>query len=202
MASKRKVVKVKAKKLTKAEMRVAVCKDVLARIRAKKIGVKHGRYLQLKGGQMLAELMGDNKSCDLQELVPVMKCNVCAKGALFLSAVDKYDDCELRRENSAIYGDSITVNNIHSYNNSIEYDAMQPTLNKLFSEAQLTMIEEAFEAKRPNYVYVNYLDGAVPPPNVKAAYEWGLKQPRGEARMVAIMKNVIKNGGEFKPVVK
>lgn len=204
MASKKKVVGrkvVKAKKavkLTKAEMRVAVCKDVLARIKAKKVNIAHGVYVELPRGTwgdvFNKAKLKDGESCDLQKLLPkVGKCNVCAKGALFLSAVDKYDQCEVRNVQNphSCWGDGMgEVNGVALETSDRLYEPqMSPTLTRLFSQEQLDLIEDAFECA---HVRVNA--GA---PFCREAAEWGRQFDRGEPRMVAIMKNVIAHKGTF-----
>lgn len=81
------------KKMTKAEMRVAVAKDVIKQIEAKKYQAVCGQYISI--GDAVSDffrgLLGLNPKAQKEQLQKYMPeltgqtCEVCAKGAAFLT---------------------------------------------------------------------------------------------------------------------
>ena len=157
--------------MTKAEKRVAVAKDVIAQLNRGKLTATTGLYFEAKNC---------DKSFDgevqLQEVLKhIPKCEVCAKGALFVGMINKYNDFTINVDYYTNYPKASQITscvNIHFYDK----------LKTLFTEKQLTAIEVYFEGWR----------------RVKAPsfYE---KNPNAKKRMILIMKNIIQNKGTFKP---
>lgn len=107
-------------KLSKPEKRVAIAKDVIAALKAKKYIAETGDYLDIN--------IKDNKDWNVNQeslCSNDVTCNVCAIGALFTSKV-------------------IISNNFNS-----DYipsdDVMRKELSSYFSMPQLHLIESAFE---------------------------------------------------------
>lgn len=153
--------KSKTKKLTKAEQRVIIAKDALKQLLSKRFIATEGVYVEGKA---------DDKACefadtDVQYLFLDKKmppCVVCARGALLVSAIRKYDD---------VTGDQYV---------------WEPEIasKRYFSLPQLVLMEAAFE----EWYYTSY----------KAA-SFGGQFEESKDRLEAILKNVIKNKGTFKP---
>jgi len=154
-------------KLTKCEQRVEIAKDVIKQLKLKTLVPLSGTYVtptvitqtdedELQG-QELDKLISEKK----------VTCQVCAKGALFISHVMKTDNCTLQ-ESKCVGNGRISFR-----------------LN-MFSQAQLDKIEQAFEGW-----------GVENPKSKMSKFirRWGTE----EERLLPIMKNIIKNGGTFKP---
>lgn len=82
------------KSLTKAQTRVQIAKDVIAQLKAKRLKARHSVYVDLVGAPFV--YCGDG---DAQRLVRSVKaCAVCAKGALLVATIDRFNECEATDE--------------------------------------------------------------------------------------------------------
>jgi hypothetical protein len=114
-------------KMTCAQRRVAIAKDVIRSINAYGMRAACGDYLRsehLKGSA--AKEFEDCTRSDARKIQS--NCTVCAVGALVLSKIAKFDD--------ATWGDIVDIA-IHS--------ASPSTMQGSFSSLQLQCIEDAFE---------------------------------------------------------
>ena len=103
----------------------------------------------------------DTQICDI--LKPnISSCEVCGIGGLFVGALMKFDG--LRAVEAPI----------------LSFTAMCDHLLKYFSEAQLKLVEDAFEGWNKLQEYYS-------------------QYPKDKQRLAAIMKNIIRNKGTFKP---
>jgi len=106
-------------------------------------------------------------------------CTVCALGACLLSYVRLYNDVkiwELRR------GILSTLNN---------------TVKKIFGMKQMQLIESAFEGQQP--MISDFSEQELSDAEVDAAINFGERYVKSKSKLRAIMKNIIANGGVFKP---
>ncbi len=187
------------KSLSKAEKRVAIAKDCIQQLELKKIRATQGTYFQAKvkldskehtslpyySSTPVTETVVDT-DMQVQKVVQSMKsCNACALGTVFACTVgiaNKLKINDLNKDYESTQLDGI------AFDGSTMYDY----LRGFFTTKQLTMIECAFEkydtmGERSEAGHANQLASAL----------FGRKYPSAKARMIAIMKNVIKNGGEF-----
>lgn len=159
------------KKLTKSEKRVLVAKDALKQIRAEK-------YMPtmeiLFDSPPLTSL--DRRiliSSPESQLQPLLKdqppCEVCARGALLLSTVRKFND--------------YTTHELVFHKDE--------NIRDLFGSDRIDQIEAAFECWR--------WTSGVPHTNSAKACRFGEGYSDPTERLVAILKNIIKNNGKFKP---
>ena len=182
-AAKQAAVKEKAfKSLSAAKKRIAIAEDVIASLNTKQLTAATGDYIQL-----------DNlsKDDDFQTALALgQKCTVCALGGLFTCAVKVKNAIETHDVDDSNYRDQ----EIKDY------------LDGIFTRDQLCLIESAFERK-------NHMDdgnnetedehgNVVYREPLKSAIEFGSKYKTDKGRMIAIMQNIIKNGGTFKPAGK
>lgn len=176
-------------KLSKPEARVAIARDVLSQLRSQKLVAESGNYCYMfpKGSpnelgdipEVISQQDVDNK-IDLQDIFKkkVQKCEVCAKGALFVSMVRKYDNVP------------IPVNGVgDSY---LDGTYVTSKLRRYFSGSQLELIEYAFEL------------GTAGIPTASETVKYNASSfceqyDSDKERMIAIMKNIIKNEGTFIP---
>src|SRR6185436_20190681 len=82
-------------KMGKARKRVAIARDVIAYLDSNLITPRHGSYLSIedKKDKILDQLVVDSPDKSLKCLLPDLKqCNVCAKGAIFISVVARKNE--------------------------------------------------------------------------------------------------------------
>ena len=110
--------KKKWEKMSRAERRVAVAKDVILRINSGRMKAGHDGYISGNhGGKILSKSEADHLA---------KKCTVCARGGLMLSKIAKF--------NCAVYVDQID-----------DDIATNRNLEDCFSERQLLQIENVYE---------------------------------------------------------
>jgi len=172
-------------KLTKAEKRVAIAKDVLKWIKVGMIRPEHDGYFEMDD-KLKTKIDSIEGKKELQELLPGTTCNVCAKGALFIADIMKRDN--FTTKNLSFIGNCTIVKR----------------LDGIFSENQLNLIETAFEKNiiHDNKDLLSYKNDEGYYHNSslgQKAIDFGNKYDEPEERLIAIMKNIIKNKGTFKP---
>lgn len=168
-------------KLSKAEQRVEIAKDVIKQCSKGKYEIETGGYIDLypEGLRSFDELE------HLQANTCVSKgritCTVCAKGALFMSHVMKTNHCLVKEADKT------------------DDTGIKKRLKNIFSPLQLDLIETAFERS----VVVDDTDkihqGCDYTELGKKATNFGWQYSEPNERLIAIMKNIIKNKGTFKP---
>lgn len=157
--------------MTKAEKRVAVAKDVIAQLNRGKLTATTGLYFKAKSCNK--DFTGE---VELQKVLKhIPKCEVCAKGALFVGMINKYNDFKLNLKYD--YGNDEINDEVN--------DSLYPKLKTLFSGKQLRLIEAYFEGW-------NKFD-------IENTHNFYEKNPNAKKRMILIMENIIKNNGTFKP---
>lgn len=162
------------KKMTKAEVRVCIAKDVLAQVKAKRFTARPGLYVSGLG--LYSDLPRDEDGyltqspINVQAVLKDRDCHVCALGALFVSSVDRFNACELPASDMT----------------TMHRETLEKYLGNVFSRKQMNAIEAAFEGSSNSYPKVYN----------SAFYQ---AYPDSTARLVAIMKNIVRNGGTFKP---
>jgi len=148
--------------------RVAVAKDVIAGLKSKRLKSQHC-YLFTKGTVTL------NGGEDLQTILAtkVRQCEVCGIGAIFVAAVEKFDRVTCERGSILQFGSD---------------EVIAAKLKGLFSPKQLQLIEAVYEGYTHKHPY--HLSNKI--------YAFSYRFPDSENRMVAIMRNIIRNNGVFK----
>lgn len=162
-------------KLTKPQQRVAIARDVIAALNTKKFIASPGVYVDSNKLDNLIEKNLDEQVCNLIDKVP--SCDLCAKGALFIATVKRKDALQAKE----VYGEF----------GSLLSD--EPTISEylgrdsLFSDKQLTMIEDQFEQETiTDWKNTNFR-------------VWRPELHKAVDRMRAIMQNIIDNKGTFRP---
>ena len=191
---------------------------------AKKIKATTGTYFATKDKKFTASLLqtveGTVRETDMwgdshfpqvvnpaynpdAELVPPKSCEVCAIGATFICALDRNDSLKVSEvaQDRHVGYDGKT---------SLDEDGMMEYLGKWFSEKQLRLIECAFEGEDVTEEFTRWSDRleddvvSAPAKRAIALYKVAraskrLKGTKPEKVMKAIMHNVIRNDGTFKP---
>lgn len=153
------------------KLAVAIAKDVLKQLRARRYLAQPGVYLEADGAKVKG---GD----DLRKVLPkIKKCHVCAIGAAFLSYVRLKDGVKVVAADGWPAG-SRPPAFVHPEGSHTLFSgrasAMRDLLVQAFDRDMLSDIESAFESN------------------------WGGYRTAGN-RLRAIMLNIIRNKGKFEP---
>lgn len=170
-----------AKRTSKTEMRVAIAKDVISQLKAGSLQAKSGTWIQdSKLGTLedFVEFRNDfNKPMDACEFVNKSnKCTVCALGSVFMSSCKLFQPKVMLQSGWEAW--------------AIFEELEDSPLLKYFSVETLQLIEACFEGADGVHD-VGTREG------IAAAYEKSFKDPTD--RLNAIMTNIIRNKGQFKP---
>jgi len=160
--------------------RVAIAKDVLKHLDAQRIEADKGRYFVPETQHIYA-------GKQLKDVLPKIKhCKVCALGSMFYSYVSKYNNYIIPK-----YG-------VRGVNN--QADKMRDLMD-MFTRQQLNLIETAFERR-----VIEIDERSVSKTVLYRAMDFGERKgiggwddDRDDRTLRAIMDNVIKNKGTFRP---
>lgn len=186
--------------LSAPEQRVAIARDVLALLAAQKIAANQGAYLKLPRKVIpnswhinANDLLVAPAEAEVRDVIAAQTapCTVCAVGACFVAGVLRHD--------------SLTVGTFGNDEN--DRDGMEAYLGRWFEPEQLRLIETAFEMEERFYQGEgeDYEAGDEIPEIATRAVMFGEDNSGGfdddsdTARLIAIMQNVINNGGTFRP---
>ncbi len=155
--------------------KVAVAKDVINQIQLKKFKVQKNHYL------LLDDDIDVDPSEDPQKAMKCAldskKCTVCARGAMMLTKVAKYNNFEFDE----------------FYNLNCDH-ATTDALGDCFTEHELQLIETFFER-------LSFIDEGDAFNLYGVDYrKWGPNNP--EDRLICIMQNIIDHKGQFVPSVE
>lgn len=188
------------KMLSDAQKRVAIARDVIKQIGVKivpKFGTWTGWTPISEDEFFYADGARDGELALSPSIVSdEVKCSACALGAAFICAIRRADDLNIQDANVE-FGYSDRPGSV-----GVGQDKMQTYLGRFFDNEQLELIELAFERGKGGYV-ANldrsgyYLEeGSRKRLRIAATmYLPNLRDPAD--RMRAIMKNVVRNGGQF-----
>ena len=168
--------------MSRTERKVILCKDVLARIKQERLTVNWGFYIN--GIYRLPEILGREKfegAVTPDDCLSIEKnCAVCARGALLLSRI--------RLFNSVDWGGLRYAGNL-----GVVQEQTTDILSEAFYYEELLAIEAAFEARNDeaNDAYIGEDEEYS-----QACIGFGLEYEHPDARVVAIMENIIENHGD------
>lgn len=169
--------------LSPAGKRVAIAKDVIAALQSLQVRARSGVWVDLKKAPA-----NWDAGIELQPVFKQTNCEACALGACFVSAVKLGNNCKLT-EDAKYDGFEFSP---PAGDWGKDTTGMWTVLKRYFTERQLALIEFAFENGEG---YYKYRDVA----NSEAANDFYYKYEDDEARMLAIMQNIVVNNGTFKP---
>jgi hypothetical protein len=192
------VQKVAAKPLSaKAKARIAIARDVLKQIRSGMFEPTSGVFFRAEAKDRRKNVLTERDVRDRKDLRDVLpkrlkRCEVCAKGALLMSCITKFDNVPVEID---------MVGSVDKANAMLDGAANYADfgLSNYFNQQQLDLMESAFEGFRAGWFNTHFQE---PSYMLKAylaidRYYRGYEDP--ESRLVAIMKNLIRNKGTFKP---
>ena len=185
------------KAATPAGKRVMIAKDVLEQLDTRWLKARRNSWLISESNLLTDHYITEHtKNTDLQEeILKLPSCTACAVGAMFACAVRRADDLTLEdmRYKSP---DGSYVSPYADFG----WDGLVRYLSRWFSYGQLKMIEHAFERGSGGS---GLSDEEFSDPdfmiNHNASVVFGSKFVNDTERMVAIMQNIIKHKGEFRP---
>lgn len=159
-------------RLTKAQQRVAIAKDAIEQLKARRFVASPGSYIRDKIRD------GANRSIS-QETVggrTFRPCRVCMIGQAIVSGIRLFNKLEV--ESCEVSG-----------------SGLHHELKRWFTSSQAAMLEVAFEKRNVGYRMHTWTD------EYSAAVNFGHhnKCRTPYSLSIAIWKNVIKNNGTFKP---
>lgn len=175
--------------LESAERRKLLAQDVLAALDSKRMLVRNGSsnnphvspYVKIG----LRSLFKKNPDMDAREAF-AKRCTVCAKGALFVAAIDRFDKVKL----SEVYdGEPIEID----YNRWAPHCSAFDWMSTIFSRKDLATIETAFEGMTncgndTQWLLKEHSELS----HLAVAFYHKFNSPR--KRMQAIMQNIAENG--------
>ncbi len=169
------------KSMKKKQRAVAVAKDVLKQLRAKKIIAIRGDYVAAEFAEdeeALESKFDEDENIPLEEITKI-RCHCCAIGATMLSFSRLFN--------------RMFVNSVCNIVPDRE------TLSQAFSWRTIVLMESAFEGTDfcCDAESARGTDIRISEKTMDAACEFGLEDEADT--MEAIMKNIIKNDGEFVP---
>lgn len=181
------------KRMTAAQKRVAIAKDVIAQINCEAYKPAAGVYVSLapsdeakNEGKSIQDLW--NKPTDQMLDEGMLQCTVCAKGAMFMSHIRKdSSSCKVGQAQDGQHEPNI-----------------EERLTDVFSEKQLDLIEAAFE-ESGSYYGDNHAPSAYDDETdsytgrAHKAEVFGSRYSSDQSRLIGIMNNIIKNDGTFIP---
>lgn len=161
------------------KMAVRIAKDVIKQLDGETLVARHAGYTIIPGLQDEAAIVPENN--DLRDYLRKLAkkkrpCTVCALGACFLADVRRRDN--------------------FSVNDEISRISIVDRLSEIFGEAQLDLIECAYEG---DPTYVGNRETTAPFKEGYCAVQFGEKHRSPDKRLRAIMRNIIANNGEFLP---
>lgn len=194
--------------MEKTDPRVLIAQDVIKALDVKRMCVITGfsdqPYVHF---EMPAEPFDEFVKRDAREALKGKQCSVCAKGALLVAAIDRFNKVKLEElYDNAGYG----------HYRSIAIYGETPSkkwLEQWFDADQLTLIEAAFETSMNcgsdgESLYGKYLGsgkyeiayGELVDSPINHAVYFGEGYDGHDERLRAIMQNIIDHNGEFVPV--
>jgi len=207
----KKVIKKVAKKLTKkilksnaafekmdpAQKRVQIAKDVIVSLEAQNLIPSPGTYLATD----LKQLMGRKKdTTELRGLLAKLpSCNVCARGAIAVCAVKRFNKLNCGQMKKAITRRHKQDQGARTIDEATFVNVVE---DRYFDKAQVLLIERAFEGPSPRCrLEKQWEDFTDDERHNIIAFRVKFFDPHKDygQLMAAIMQNVVDNGGTFKP---
>lgn len=181
------------KKATKAEKKVMIAKDVLARLKTGQYKANTGNWASFHNVDNKFDEWLDNnpEEASLQkEIIKGETCECCALGGLLASCV--------AINNNYSVDDYLNGGLEPTFEGDINYGESDKTgLNKLFTQKELREIEFCFESGNgaTSYHNIHLKDEA----KREKLLLFSNKYDYYQDLLKAIMENIVKNKGKFKP---
>lgn len=188
-------------KKTKKERRIAILKDVLQQLRLERFKATNGTYVSLPN-ELRGKIIEDGEDLDAKaELLKCTgTCKVCAKGSIFLSQVRKENrvklvDLDWDMEDEDNKGTRRVVN-LFGGNNLNKIEATFEGWRYIYPDKDENGFT-TYTADLSNFTWHDH--NAIYNQKDQKIEDFINKYPNTTDRLVAIIKNCIKNNGIFKP---
>ncbi len=158
----------------KADARVAIAQDVLDTLEIGRMEASRNHGYMSVHGHVKSVNTFEDLSLALRRKGGKTSCRVCAIGAAALCAIGLYDEAPY----DDIYWSGGT---------------MRDVLSRWFSRKQLDLIESAYEMDKESH------DGGSSDGARERAVAFGVRYVDPRERLEAIMQNIIRNKGSFRP---
>lgn len=171
-----------------SDQRVQIAQDVLSWLIGGKLLAKHGTYVGWEGD---SPAIDPDKQLSVQ-LKNAAPCNVCAKGAAFIVAVDRFNQIQAR--------DVVDIDREAGGNLNIEGDGFENFLTRFFEKEQIDQIEAAFEGWSPQRQNDEHHESNLYEDDMDELYDFSdlfLDKEHADVRLAMIMRNVVFNKGTF-----
>jgi hypothetical protein len=192
--------------LTPAQRRVLIAKDVIAQLNSKKIVAKSNYYVQIyenRDGLLTDLFTSESQLCDVFKEKSVT-CQVCARGAMFVAAVTRFNDLKIGPKADYILGQlDVPQSFVASYEENFFEPQQLGLIESVFETTQ--HVNEAGRRIESQIQFLRENEGLFFSDsfyNLLRKYGATLclfaddnKAP--EIRMRSIMNNIIRNGGDF-----
>lgn len=171
--------------------RVAIAKDVIQWLMNGKFIATHMCFVEWPDEDPKIDL---NKELSIQ-LKETKPCNVCAKGAAFICAVDRFNEIKAR--------DVMKIN--MSGRVVVKHSGFESFLQQFWSKTQINQIEAAFEGWNENaQIEQQYGDDwdnvdsdAIVDGDLYDFADESFDHGQADVRLAMIMRNIIVHDGEF-----
>jgi hypothetical protein len=177
------------------EQRLAIVNDAIDQVLLNRYNVTLGRYFEIEVTPRV------NKTTDLQKLLtgahPVA-CSVCARGAVFASAVRLSNGVETSEGSLKRYGLLRPARRVFGRGT----DVFCRKEEEAFDNRQLRLIECAFEMTSSHRDQGRSCEGLGSGISIDEAFiavDFGVHYNSEEERMLAILQNIINHDGLFAP---
>lgn len=157
------------------QLKIDIARDVLLQLKSNRFLASPGTYCQISNDLHVLDQGVSFKEVFTQK--QSIKCNVCALGAMFVSLIN--------------------IQNEYSVGKMTHYGIDFRRLREVFGSRSMSLIESAFETT-PMRDVVQECVTTIPQSELEAAATWGSRYLDSTDRMRAIMKNIIRNKGDFK----
>lgn len=164
--------------MTAQEKRISLAKDVIAQLEAKCITAMNSQYCNIQFAEELDETLQVNQVLD-----KVTSCDVCLKGALFITDVINRNHCTI----GEVGNEKVSWNRVIS-----------KRFADVFTQDQLDLMEVAFEGDIVQEG--DYLGTWIEPTDIgQAALDFYDSNKNPDIMIIEILQNLIENDGEFIP---
>lgn len=175
-----------------AQQRVALAQEVISLLKTEKLTARVGTYLSFQNDADAEDAFIDDVFHEPGA------CTVCALGSVFICAAIKTESLQ--------FGDFNLVDGDSQVSTNVESGDMRSFLGQYFSYNQLCLIEIAFEeAVGVDMICPTAAESEAGASALSFRHRAGYndadfgKYVKDEEALIAIMKNIIKNKGTFKP---
>ncbi len=180
-------------KLSPSAQRMAVYQDVIETLTAGKANATEQRYLgHIEQSRLPAEVL-NNEDALVNDALPAMRkhCHTCALGNLLLAFANQ--------SRSVRFWSLVNARGSY-YVDFIDGVALTRKLSSLFDDAQLELLEAAFEGESFAITTLKFScnERKDSPYRIACTYKW--RYATESARLLAVCRNAIRNGGTFIPV--